>query len=125
MTAAHKAMPTAPKDRVYIVNRIKQLISSRHINVSNPSQDYRPWLELIDQRSDTLIRSGNDQEFERGIGDVLNGLGGSHTAFFHIRHGNVPPPYSLNATLRAVDMTSGKRWMFLDVIEDGAASQAG
>ena len=108
-----------------MVNRIKQLISSRHINVSNPSQDYRPWLEFIDQRGQALIRSANDQEFERGIREVLSGLGSSHTAFFHIRHNQVPAPYSINATLRAVDTTTGKRWMFLDVIEDGAASRAG
>jgi C-terminal processing protease CtpA/Prc len=125
MTAAHTAIATAEKDRVYIVNRIKQLISSRHINVSNPRQDYRPWLKLIDQRGDALIRSANEQEFERGIRDILNRLGSSHTAFFHIRHDNVPALYSINATLRAVDSTSNKRWMFLDVIEDGAASRAG
>src|SRR5262249_52989348 len=34
-------------------------------------------------------------------------------------------PYSINATLRAVDTTSGKRWMFLDVIDDGVACRAG
>ena len=115
----------AQKDRLYIVNRIRQLISSRHINISNPNQDYRPWLELLDQRSDALIHSATDQEFERGIRDALNRLGSSHTAFFHISNDNVPAPYSINATLRAVDTTSGKRWMFLDVIEDGAASRAG
>jgi carboxyl-terminal processing protease len=124
MPQARTATRTAHKDRVYLVNRIKQLISSRHINVSNPSQDYRPWLDLIDQRSGTLVRSTNEQEFERGIREVLNDLGSSHTTFFHI-HDNVPAPYSINATLRTVDTTSGKHWMFLDVTEDGAASRAG
>ena len=125
MTAASTAISKAEKDRVDIVNRIKQLISSRHFNVRDPSQDYRPWLELVDHQSDTLIRSTNEQAFERGIRDVLNGLGTSHTAFFHIRHDHVPAAYSINATLRAVDTGSCKRWMFLDVIEDGAASRAG
>jgi len=115
----------APKDRVYIVNRIKQLISSRHINACNPSQDYRPWLELVDRRSDALIGSANDQEFERGIREVVNRLGSSHTSFFHLRDDTVPAQYSINATLRAIDTMNGKRWMFLDVIEDGAASRAG
>lgn len=125
MTAPPPSAAMAPKDRVYIVNRIKQLISSRHINVSNPSQDYRPWLELVEERSDALIRSANDQEFERGVREVVNGLGSSHTCFFHIRDDHVPAQYSINATLRAVDTGNGKRWMFLDVIEDGAASRAG
>ena len=125
MTAIRPSVSTTPKDRLYIVNRIKQLIRSRHINVSNPSQDYRPWLDLIDERSDALIGSLNEREFERGVREVVNGLGSSHTSFFHIRNDNVPPPYSINATLRAVDTGNGKRWMFLDVIEDGAASRAG
>lgn len=125
MTAPPLSAAMAPKDRVYIVNRIKQLISSRHINVSNPSQDYRPWLELVEERSDALIRSANDQEFERGVREVVNGLGSSHTCFFHIRDDRVPAQYSINATLRAVDTGNGKRWMFLDVIEDGAAFRAG
>lgn len=125
MTATQTTTPTGQKDRIYIVDRIKQLISTRHINVSNPSQDYRPWLELIDQRRQALIGSTNDQEFERGIREVLSRLGSSHTAFFHIRHDNVPAPYSINATLRPVDTANGKHWMFLDVIEDGSASRAG
>jgi len=115
----------AAKDRVCIVNRIKQLIRSRHINVSNPNQDYRPWLELVDERRDTLVGSASDQEFERGVKEIVSRLGSSHTAFFHHRHDHVPAPYSINATMRAVDTIRGKRWMFLDVIEDGAASRAG
>lgn len=125
MTVARPSVSTGPKDRLYIVNRIKQLIRSRHINVSNPSQDYGPWLDLIDERSDALIRSANEREFERGVREVITGLGSSHTCFFHIRNNNVPAPYSINATLRAVDTRNGKRWMFLDVIEGGAASRAG
>lgn len=125
MAAAHPSVSTAAKERVCIVNRIKQLVRSRHINVSNPSQDYRPWFELVDERSDALVGSANDQEFERGVKELVNRLGSSHTAFFHIRHDNVPAPYSINATMRAVDTIRGKRWMFLDVMEDGAASRAG
>jgi len=37
----------------------------------------------------------------------------------------VPAPYSINATLRAVETPQGKRWMFVDVIEDGPTFQAG
>lgn len=125
MAAAHPSVSMGAKDRVCIVNRIKQLIRSRHINVSNPSQDYRPWLELVDERSEALVGSASDQEFERGVKEIVNRLGSSHTAFFHIRQDNVPAPYSINATVRAVDTIRGKRWMFLDVIEDGAASRAG
>jgi carboxyl-terminal processing protease len=119
------AMPLTQKDRIQIINRIKQLITHRHINVSNPNQDYQPWVALADERSASLVRVAHDEEFERGIGELLNALGSSHTAFFHRRQDKVPAPYSINATLRAVDARDGNRWMFLDVIEDGAAFRAG
>lgn len=125
MTAAPPSVSTATRDRVHIVNRIKQLIRSRHINLSNPSQDYRPWFELIDQRSDALIRLANEQEFERGVRELVAGLDSSHTAFFNIQDGNAPAPYSINATLKTADNLGGKRWMFLDVMEGGAAFRAG
>jgi len=63
--------------------------------------------------------------FEAGMGELLKELGSSHTAFFHQRRDSIPAPYSISATLRAVDSPQGKRWMFVDVIEDGVAFQAG
>src|SRR5260370_14441859 len=52
-------------------------------------------------------------------------MGISQTSFFHQRRDSVPAPYSINATLRAVDTPQGKRWMLVDVIEDGPTFQAG
>ncbi len=124
-TQTAPAMPLTQKDRIQIINRIKQLITDRHINVSNPNQDYQPWVALADERSASLVQVADDQEFERGIGELLNALGSSHTAFFHRRQDKVPAPYSINATLRPVEARDGNRWMFLDVIEDGAAFRAG
>src|SRR5262249_53397460 len=65
------------------------------------------------------------EEFEQGIRDVLTGLGSSHTGFFHASGNDVPAPYAINATLREIETPAGKRWMFLDVIEDGIAARAG
>jgi len=113
-----------PKDRKKIINSIKKLVAERHINVSNVNQDYGPWLALVDQRTPyvmTLDRIG----FEAGVNELLKELGSSHTAFFHERRDTIPPPYSINATFRAVESPGGKRWMFVDVIEDGVAFQAG
>src|SRR5437660_12082583 len=81
-TQTAPAMPLTEKDRIQIINQIKQLITDRHINVSNPNQDYKAWVALADQRSASLVRVADDQEFERGIGELLNALGSSHTAFF-------------------------------------------
>src|SRR5258706_9138378 len=115
----------APKDRAKIISTIKKLVSERHINVNNPNQDYRPWIALVDKSMPRLIDEDDKQAFESGVGELLRALGSSHTAFFHQRRDSVPAPYSINATLRAVDTPLGKRWMFVDVIEDGPTFQAG
>src|SRR5438477_4682111 len=115
----------APKDRAKIISAIKKLVPERHINVSNPNQDYRPWIALVDERMPRLIDADDTQSFETGVSELLRGLGSSHTAFFHRRRDSVPAPYSINATLRAVETPQGKRWMFVDVIEDGPTFQAG
>src|SRR5712692_521108 len=119
--------PTAlpQKDRAKILSVLKKLVPERHINVSNPNQDYRPWIALVDERMPRLIDLDDAQAFESGVNELLRSLGSSHTAFFHQRRDSVPAPYSINATLRAVDTPDGKRWMFVDVIEDGPTFQAG
>ena len=121
--------PSAPaltkNDRAKILSTIKKLVAERHINVQNPNQDFAAWISLVEERMPSLIAEANHEAFEGGVSELLRALGSSHTAFFHQRRDNAPAPYSINATLRAVDMPEGKRWMFVDVIEDGAAFQAG
>ena len=123
MSATPTQVP-ARKDRAKIISTIKKLVSERHINVSNPNQDYRPWLALVDEKTPRLMELEREA-FEAGIGELLRALGSSHTAFFHQRRDSIPAPYSINATLRPVETLTGKRWMFVDVIEDGVAFQAG
>src|SRR6266478_669293 len=113
------------KDRAKILSTIKKLVPERHINVSNANQDYGQWLSLVNERMPRLIALNNPEAFEAGFGELLKALGSSHTAFFHQRRDRIPAPYSINATLRAVETSNGKRWMFVDVIEDGAAFRAG
>ena len=113
------------KDRAKILSTIKKLVSERHINVSNANQDYQQWLSLVNERIPRLIDLDKPEAFEAGVGELLRALGSSHTAFFHQRRDRIPAPYSINATLRAVETPNGKHWMFVDVIEDGAAFQAG
>lgn len=122
----HTATPQlTQKDRAKILSTIKKLVSERHINVSNANQDYGQWISLVNERMPRLIHLDNQEAFEVGVGELLKALGSSHTAFFHQRRDRIPAPYSINATLRAVETPNGKRWMFVDVIEDGAAFQAG
>lgn len=112
------------EERTKIINSIKKLVPARHINVSNPNQDYKPWLALVNERTQHLMNVDRPA-FEAGVSELLKALGSSHTAFFHERGDSIPPPHSINATLRPVDTAHGKRWMFVDVIEDGVAFQAG
>src|SRR5258707_6452593 len=117
--------PTLTREnRATILTTIRKLIPERHINVSNPNQDYGPWLALVAERTPHLM-SMDTPAFEAGMGELLKELGSSTTAFFDQRRDSIPAPYSISATLRAVDSPQGKRWMFVDVIEDGVAFQAG
>jgi C-terminal processing protease CtpA/Prc len=104
---------------------IKKLILERHFDVNNPDQDYAAWLALVDRQTPSLTGECDLETFEAGVNELLRVLGTSHTGFFHKHNNGVPAPGSINATLRAVDGPDGKRWMFLDVIEDGAAFLAG
>src|SRR6266436_10345078 len=109
------------EDRTKILMTIRKLVPERHINVSNPNQDYGSWLALVDKHMPHLVDDADTETFEAGVSELLRALGSSHTAFFHQHSNGVPALGSINATLRAVDAPDGKRWMFLDVIEDGAA----
>jgi carboxyl-terminal processing protease len=113
------------RDRLNILLAIRKLVLDKHINVANLDQDYANWAALFDQCTPDLARAEDVQEFENGVRKILTALGSSHTAFFHANGGDVPPAHAINATLRAADTTDGKRWMFLDVIEDGLAHSAG
>ena len=124
MASTENANAPTLKHRAKILSTIKNLVVERHINVSNPNQDYAPWLGLVDDRTPGLM-DVEGKVFENGVGELLRALGSSHTAFFHQRRDSIPAPYSINATLRAIDTACGRRWMFVDVIEDGIAFQAG
>lgn len=126
MPATSNASTQVPtqKDRAKIITTMKKLVSERHINVSNPKQDYGAWLSLVDERTPRLLDVERDA-FEAGVSELLRVLGSSHTAFFHERGDSIPAPYSINASLRLVETAHGKRWMFVDVIEGGVAFQAG
>ncbi len=86
MSPAHDTssqLPT-PKDRAKIITTIKKLVSERHINVSNPNQDYGPWLALVDEQTPRLMEMEREA-FEAGVGELLKALASSHSAFFHQR----------------------------------------
>ena len=113
------------KDREEILKNIRKVIASRHINVGRPNQDYKEWLGVFDGRVSQLASICDTERFEKGVSELLQVLASSHLAFFHKNTAKVPAPYSINSSLRAVDTPLGKRWMFEDVMQDGAAALAG
>lgn len=118
-------MPTlTANERKSILTSLRKLVPEKHINVSNPHQDYTQWLALLDARSEQLMAAERSEEFEAGIQELLKALGSSHTAFFREGDG-IPAVHAINATLRLIDDAGAQRWMFVDVIEDGAAHRAG
>ena len=118
-------MPFTLKERQAILNSLRTLVPKKHINVSNPNQDYAPWIALLDSRRSALESTENAEVFEAGVRELLAALGSSHTAFFREGQG-IPPVHAINATLRPItNGDGGEHWMFLDVIEDGPAHRAG
>ncbi len=116
-------MPLTEEQKSDILNRVKRTVLEKHINVANPSQDYSAWATAVDEQARDLRRS-NDGEFEDGVRKLLTVLGSSHTGFYR-KNGAIPAPYSIHATLSPAQANGREVWMFLDVVEDGAAFRAG
>ena len=63
--------------------------------------------------------------FEAGIRQLLAELKTSHTVFYHSLPKELLPQHTINASLRDVPLNGARKWMFLDVFEDGPAHVAG
>lgn len=116
-------MPLTEEQKSDILNRVKKTVLEKHINVANPSQDYAAWATAVDEQARDL-RQSNDDEFEGGVQKLLTVLGSSHTGFYR-KNGAIPAPYSIHATLSPAQANGREVWMFLDVVENGAAFRAG
>src|SRR3982750_3034462 len=116
-------MPLSEQEKVEILNRVKQIVTEKHINVANPSQDYSAWVGSVNARRSDMVLA-TDEAFENGIRDLLLRLGSSHTGFYK-QDGAMPPPHSIHATVSPNSERDRTSWMFVDVVEDGAAHRAG
>jgi C-terminal processing protease CtpA/Prc len=116
-------MPLTEKQKADILNRVKRIVLEKHIDVVNPTQDYSTWVAAMNDKAGALVRV-SDEEFESGIRQLLTLLGSSHTGFYR-KNGEIPAPYSIHATVSSVKANGRDAWMFLDIIEDGAAFRAG
>jgi C-terminal processing protease CtpA/Prc len=118
-------MTLTSHQRRQVMDRIRDLVLTKHINATDPDQDYGRWTEQFEKNRPELLNT-EPEEFERQMQGLLYSLNSSHTTFFHGIGSGVPAQYAIHATLNRVDSPrEGARWMFCDVVEDGPAHQAG
>jgi C-terminal processing protease CtpA/Prc len=109
------------KKRAQILQSIKKLVLAHHINAGGI--DYGAWTERVDERGSELL-AAELAAFEAGIRQLLAELKTSHTVFYHSLPKELRPQHTINASLRDVPLMGVRKWMFLDVIEDGPAHVA-
>src|SRR5580693_7758286 len=110
------------KQRTQILQAIKKLVRAHHINVAGI--DYDAWVERVDGRSRELVAT-DLAGFESGVRELLAELKTSHTVFYHSLPKELPPQHTINSSLRDLTIDGQRKWMFLDVFEDGPADRAG
>ena len=110
------------KTRAQILRSIKKLVLAHHINVGGI--DYGAWTERVDERTPELL-TADLTAFEAGIREVLSELKTIHTVFYPSLPRELLPQHTINASLRDVQLNGARKWMFLDVFEDGPAHVAG
>jgi carboxyl-terminal processing protease len=110
------------ESREKIYARVRELVTRKHFD---PGMNGADWSTLASTRRDQILRSGNDEEFEKQIQELLSELKTSHTGFRHSKSPNVPGRYAISATFMRYNFAGEQRWMFQDVHEGGPAHTAG
>lgn len=90
-----------------------------------PNFNEKDWPAMVSAGKQKILDAGEPAEFERGMHDLVRGLGTSHTGFFHESVNRVPGRLAVCATFRKFETPEGLRWMFQDVHEGGPAHRAG
>jgi len=110
------------QSREKIYARVCELVTRKHFDTAMNGAD---WASLASTRRDQILRSGNDDVFEKQIQELLSELKTSHTGFRHSKSPNVPGRYAISATFMRCNFDGEQRWMFQDVHEGGPAHTAG
>jgi C-terminal processing protease CtpA/Prc len=120
--AAQTEMTVEPRKRAEILKTIKKLVLANHINVAGI--DYAQWAEHLDARTPELLNT-DLASFEAGVRQLLAKLKTSHTVFYHSLPKELLPQHTINASLKDIAQDGCRRWMFLDVFDEGPAHRAG
>jgi carboxyl-terminal processing protease len=110
------------QDREKVYARVSDLVMRKHFD---PGMNGADWSTLVSTRKDPILRSETDEEFERGMQELLNELKTSHTGFRRSKSPNIPGRHAISATFMRCNLDGGQRWMFQDVHEGGPAHVAG
>jgi C-terminal processing protease CtpA/Prc len=110
------------ESREKIYARVRELVTRKHFD---PGMNGADWSTLASTRRDQILRSRNDEEFEKQIQELLSELKTSHTGFRHSKSPNVPGRYAISATFMRCNFDGEQRWLFQDVHEGGPAHTAG
>lgn len=108
------------REKIYA--RVCELVARKHFD---PGMNGADWASLASTRRDQILRSGNDDDFEKQMQELLSELKTSHTGFRHSKSPNVPGRYAISATFMRCEFDGEQRWMFQDVHEGGPAHTAG
>ena len=108
------------REKVY--SHVCELVTRKHFD---PGMNGANWEELSKARRDHILRSTNDEEFEKQIQDLLAELKTSHTGFRHSKSAKIPGRHAIAATFMRCNFDGEERWMFQDVHEGGPAHAAG
>lgn len=110
------------RTRSHIYSRVAEMVAQKHFD---PAMNGADWPALVSERRDGILQRESDEEFERGMQELLNELNTSHTGFRHSKSHNIPARHAISATFMRCNVDGGQRWMFQDVHEGGPAHAAG
>jgi len=117
-----QAATLSADQRKKVLDRILAALQKRFYE---PEKLNSHWQDAV-QRHRPLIESANTAtEFEKEVSDLLKELQTSHLGFFHRSARRASSRAALSATYLEDQTEYGRRWIFQDVHEGGAACTAG
>lgn len=127
MTTSVAAVAQMPTE-LSVVNKhniLKNVLSTLQKRFYAPEKLNRDWQAAVQRHRATIESAPTADAFEQAVGDLLKELNASHLGFFHQSARRASSRAALSATYLADETAYGKRWIFQDVHNGGAAAIAG
>ena len=122
--AAVAQMPT----ELSVVNKhniLENVLSTLQKRFYAPEKLNSDWQAAVQRHRATIESAPTADAFEQAVGDLLKELNTSHLGFFHQSARRASSRAALSATYLADETAYGKRWIFQDIHNGGAAAIAG